>query len=457
MRIKLGIPLSLGEIAVATGGRLLTQKDKLINFISTDTRELMYGDLFIAVQGVKFDGENFVKEAKEKGAFALSSSPENADILHEKSSSALLSLAEYYSKTLPFILYNIGITGSVGKSTTKEFLKIILSQKFNTHASSGNYNNEIGMPMSMLSAPKESQILLMEMGMNHPGEIGRLSKCLHPNFGLITNIGTAHIGNLGSRENIASAKLEICDGMEDGVLFVPYDEPLLQGVKNRITFSHNNPCADFSLTNESGPGLTVLIKGKKCFNVDFAPLGEHHRKCLISALAIAITSGLSEEEIRKGVCLISNDNTRQKLIFRENYTFYTDFYNSSYESVSALIRTASELVKGKNKSIVLGDILELGNMSREIHFNVGKMLNPDDFNFLFLFGKEVELTGLSAIENGFPKERIFYNNDLSSPQKTAEQIRTNCSLGETIFMKASRGIKLERILECFEKRKEKNE
>lgn len=458
MRIKLGVPMSLFEIAKGANGRLITEKNVTIKAITTDTRELRPGDLFIALKGSKYDGENYTADAKKMGSYTLSSDLKNADILHSDTGDALLSLAGNYIKTLPYILYIIGITGSVGKSTTKEFLKIILQKQYITHSSDGNFNNEIGMPMSILSAPENTQILIMEMGMNHKGEISKLSKCLRPNIGIITNIGSAHIGNLGSRENIAKAKLEIEDGMNEEILFVPYDEPLLFLPKNRITFSTDNTCANFSLLTIEKENLKLYKNGKECFNLSFSPTGEHHKKCLVSALSVAMFIGMPPEMIKAGVSTISDNNIRQKCIFRENYTFYADFYNASYESVSALIKVASEIVLGRRKSLVLGDILELGDMSEQIHFEVGKMISPDEFNYLFLFGKEAKNIGLGAIHNGFPKERIFINTDLSAPQTTALRIREVCPLGEAIFMKASRGIRLERILDCFnEKKGGKNE
>ncbi len=452
MRIKLGVPLSLQEIAYASKGQIKKGENAIISAVTTDTREMDRGDLFIALKGKNFDGENYTQQAKRMGCYTLSSSSQSADIYHPRTSEALLCLAEYYSKNLPYILYNIGITGSVGKTTTKEFLKIILSQKFKTHSSVENFNNEIGMPMSILAAPKKSEILIMEMGMNHIGEISRLSKCLHPNIGIITNIGTAHIGNLGSRENIAKAKLEIQDGMMGGKMFVPYEEPLLFSARNKITFSSDNSAADYSLIkNESRQYLHLTKNGKPHLDVSFSLAGEHNRKCLVAAIAVATDLGISPKGLTQGVSQISSDNIRQKRVVRENYTFYADLYNASFESVMSCIKNAEEMVKSKNKSLVLGDILESGNMSQSLHFDIGKSINQKEFNYIFLFGIESKNIMLGAIEGGFPSERIFFNDDISSPQKTAEQIRTNCPANEAIFMKGSRGMKLERILDCFKK------
>ena len=274
MRIDLGTPMTLEEIAYATGGN--HKQNAIIKSITTDSREVEEGDLFIAIKGDKFDGADYVSEVKKRGGFVLASVPLYSDILHPNGADALLSLATYYIKTLPYLLYKIGITGSVGKTTTKEFLKIMLSDRYITHASKGNFNNQIGMPMSILSAEKNTQVLLMEMGMNHPGEISNLSRCLRPDIGIITNIGTAHIGNLGCRENIAKAKLEITDGMNDGILFTPADEPLLRCEKKCVKFSLTNKNADYFIESSKENTVFIFKSGRLYANAKFNILGEHN-------------------------------------------------------------------------------------------------------------------------------------------------------------------------------------
>ncbi len=449
MRVKLGIPMKLFEIAHAVGGRTITAKNAIIKNISTDSRETEAGDLFIAIKGEKNDGEAFVTDARKRGGYILSRSPDHSDILHPDGRSALLSLASYYNKNLPYILYRIGITGSVGKTTTKEFLKILLSCKYITHASAGNFNNEIGLPLSILSAKRESQILIMEMGMNHRGEIKRLSECLCPNIGIITNIGTAHIGNLGSRECIAKAKLEITSGMKDGLLLVPDDEPLLECNMKRASFSLTSIDSNYLLQSDTD-GEISLFKNRELYaKSPFALGGEHHRKCLLAAASAAVEIGLSPEELSLGISSISDDNIRQKVFYRENYYFYADFYNASRESVLACIESARVERTASRKSLLLGDILELGDMSQAIHHEIGNAISPHIFDNLFLFGNLINEVALGAIEIGFPVEKIFINHDLSKPEICAEQIRSSCHTGELIFMKASRAIRLERVLDCF--------
>ena len=235
MRIKLDTKISVNSIIQATNGITGLDKEMSFSSITTDSRECCPGDLFIAIDGETDSGENYIDQVIKIGAFALSKTSSIGCICVPDTVEALLQIASNYIKTLPFILYIIGITGSVGKTTTKEFAKIILSERFIVHSNPSSYNNALGLSLSILSAPKNTQILLMELGMNHAGEIGRLSKYLHPDMAIITNIGRAHIGNLGSREAIAKAKLEILSGMKDGTVFVPFGEKLLCEIEEKIT------------------------------------------------------------------------------------------------------------------------------------------------------------------------------------------------------------------------------
>lgn len=453
MRVSLEIPMSLSEIANACGGFLKTNANPLIHHVTTDTRELTRGDLFIALKGEKYNGSAFISEAKRREAYTLSDGTEGTDIFHHNSQEALLSFGENYIKSLPFILYKIGITGSVGKTTTKEFLNVILSKKYKCHASSGNHNNQIGMPMSILSAPADSQAIVMEIGMSNLGEIRKLANCLRPDIAVITNVGTAHIGNLGSRENIAKAKLEITESESNRVTIVPYEEPLLYEAKRRVTFSILDTRADYFLKCE-GEDILLYKNGDLFCRSHFIPKEAHNRFCLAAAVAVAVEAGLCADELGEGISSISNDITRQNIFSKGNYIFYADFYNASLESVTAFIYEAEKYESKSKKSLLLGDVLELGEMSKDIHFEIGSLISEAVFSNLFLIGQESFYIAKGAIKNGFPSDRIFLNPCPDDPRTSAEQIRTYCEAGEVIFMKASRGIKLERVLDCFTDRRE---
>ena len=446
MRIKLSIPIELKEIAVASEGTCLSNSNKLIEYITTDSREVQTGDLFIAIKGERYDASNYLDQVKKQGGLILSSHKTLSDVYVNESICALLKLASYYTKKLPCLIYKIGITGSVGKTTTKEFLKKILSKKYAVHANEGNLNNAIGMSLSILSAPESTQIMIAEMGMNHSGEISVLSKSLQPDIAIITNIGTAHIGNLGTREKIAKAKLEITDGMNGGAVIVPYEEQLLKNTRQIRTYSIVNPKSNFYLSSTVS-GVAVYHNGFCLCNANFSFNESHLLNCLSCAVAAALQVGMDSKNLVDGISLISNDNVRQKVVSIGELYFYTDYYNSSLESVSACINYLKSVNSYSRRSLVLGDILELGNHSEAIHRRIGRLISHSHFHNLFLFGNEVGYIGEEAVLNGFPGENIFHNSSVEHPQITAEQIIKNSISKEILLVKASRRIKMERIIE----------
>lgn len=442
MRVKLGIPITLSFVADCLSGSL-NVNDRLITHVSTDTRELFPGDLFVAVA----DGRRYIEEAKSIGAFVISSHRDSS-IEVSDGTNVLPALAKNYVKKLPYILYRIAITGSVGKTTTKEFAKIILSERFKVHANEGNLNNHIGLPMSLLSAPEDTQILLMEMGMNHLGEIEVLSKCLEPDIGIITNIGSSHIGNLGSREAIAKAKLEVLKGMTNGKLFIPFGEPLLKPDAGRSTVSHECLDADYTLIYQDGD-VILFNGGDEIYRSPFALRESHHLKALAFASSLGSFLGMLPEELETGTSQISTDNTRQTLICRSGYRFVADCYNSSYESVLALIETAGYHKEFGKSSVVIGDILELGEYCGRVHHMVGEAIGRACFRNVFLFGENAKHLLCGIESTGFPPEHIHVNEDLTSPEFTANQIKRFCQNDEVIYMKASRAVRLERIIDYF--------
>lgn len=443
----LGIPLTLKEIAASVGG--ITHSNNIINYITTDSREIVDGDLFIALDGKRNDGENYVYETIKKGAIPMSKSEYRNGITVVDTRAALLLLAEYYANRLENIRQKIAITGSVGKTTTKEFLRVILSKSYLTHASYGNYNNEIGMPLSILSAPANTEMLICELGMNHSGEIRKMANVLRPDIAIITNIGSSHIGNLGSREAIAKAKLEICENMINGVTLVPHSEPLLSSVNNAVTFSTSEADADFYLTNNEDKKITIYNSGKKFLSTDFIFNDAHLLTCLLIAVAAASLSGASAHNIKAGISEISGENIRQNLIRCKNFNFYIDFYNSSAESLFAALSSLNKLNNFPKKSALIGDILELGEFAESIHYEIGRQICKYNLHRLYLFGPLSKHIMKGALKSNFPLERIFINDDVDAPSITVRQIRENSHADEVILMKASRSLKLERILNAF--------
>lgn len=447
MRIKLGFPLTEREIAACVGG--IAHNDNTIEYITTDSREVMRGDLFIALDGEKYNGENYVCDVIKKGAIPMSQASRNVGITVYNTREALLLLAGCYIKRLKNLKHRIAITGSVGKTTTKEFMRVILAEEYKIHASHENYNNEIGMPLSILSAYDDTEVLVCELGMNHSGEIRRMANILLPEIAVITNIGSSHIGNLGSREAIAKAKLEITENTANKVTLVPTDERLLSSAKNKITFSLNDHGSNFTLLVRKDNYITIYKNGEPILSERFAFRDTHLYTSLLISIAVATLTGESIANIKRGVIKISAENIRQKMIFGKRFNFCADFYNSSPESLFAALDSLMRLDNFASKSALIGDILELGDFAESIHYEIGRRLCKYNLHRLYLFGPLSINTLKGAVDSGFPLERIFINDNIDSPHITVDQIKQNSNSNEIILMKASRALKLERILEYF--------
>ena len=315
MRAELEFSLPLSEIISATRGfAAVYLENREIKAITTDTRDMKSGDLFIALPGKNFDGESFWPEAEAAGAICISRSYKGGILVYD-TEAALCSIASLYRKKLTTLKNVIGITGSVGKTTTKEFLKVLLSGSKKVHANKGNFNNHIGVAHTILTCPADAEILIAEMGMNHSGEIKISSLMLRPDIAIITKIGTAHIGNLGSTEMIAKAKMEITEGLpESGVLIIPYGESELKPKCRYKTISINAEGADLTLIpiEASKDGTCFILKPKDLVasieNVSIFGMG--NLRSLAFSVACALEIGLDRTNITNAFSLISTDNTR---------------------------------------------------------------------------------------------------------------------------------------------------
>ena len=444
MRIELDIPITVYEICEITNAKTDNSINlhRYITAICTDSRECKENDLFIALEGINQSGESYVSEAISKKCIVISSQDRPGIIHVNNTAEALLRISELYKSKLS-LKYTIAVTGSVGKSTTVRFLSRILRSKFKVHAPTGNFNNHIGVPLTVLSAPKDTEALVLELGMNHFNEISRLSKCVAPDVGIITSIGTSHIGNLGSRENIAKAKLEITHGMNGGTLLIPFGEPLLADVNNTLFISRNSSLSDFSLNN--GPGGTYdLISPYGCVKgISFFALQEHLLSNLAFALSASQLLGLSEHEIIEGAKAIMESDLRQRFIMLRYFTIFDDSYNASLESITADLGYLASLKKPF--SAFLGDVLELGESTELIHEEIGRVAAGYDMNNLYLYGKYSEYTARGAINAGMNPSRIFINTDILSKEISVKQIRDNHVSGEIILFKASHLLRMDQI------------
>lgn len=451
MRIELSIPQDFLDLLSATGGIFYGDiRDQFVKGICTDSRECMPGDVFFALDGKIFDGNSFIPDAINSGAIPVGRGVGRYGIRVDSGNDALLSLASFYKNSLPQLVHTVAITGSVGKTTTKEFLKILSNTQYKTHATWGNYNNDIGAALTVLSAPKDTEILILEFGMNHEGEIERLSKAFTPDSGVITKIGSAHIGHLGTREMIAKAKLEITSGLKSKLL-IPWEEGLLLNkYQNTGCFSSKSSLANVAVLKNTFDQLELYIQGDIYSIFDFPSKAEHILECLCAAIISALEIGLNPNEIIKGIADIKEDTFRHKLIRSKNgYFILDDAYNASYESIQAALAMMSRITGAERKHTLLGNILELGDMSYDIHHSVGEMISSFGIHYLFLLGEYAEAVYAGAIHSGFNKERIFILNGLESYEKMAEFINTLIKADDIILIKGSHGMHLETIVESI--------
>lgn len=439
MRARLDIPLSISEIIEATGGFAPSaDKSAVVSAVTTDTREMCPGDLFIALKGKRFDGEDYCAMAKSMKCSFISTQHTDG-IIVKNTEDALLAITACYRRKLVHLKKVIAITGSVGKTTTKELLYTIMRSCRKAHATSGNYNNYVGLAHTVLAAPLDTEYLITEIGMNHKGEIGKCSRAIKPDISVITRIGTAHIGNLGTREMIAKAKLEILEGMNSSsTLLVPYGEDLLVTDKmETVSILESN--ANFSLIpSESSNGITVFdfkVYNKHFFQGKAAVIGDGNLRALSFSLGCAVKSGLDAKEIEASISNISKDNLRQMYIKWKNKLIIDDSYNASLESVVSSL----ELMRcfPGRRCAVLGDIHELGAQTESIHFKVGAEAVRLGVEKLFLHGVYSPFIKRGALLSGMPESCIFSNTDLTDTQATVAAIKSSTAPGDVILFKAS--------------------
>ena len=446
MRIKLAVPLTLSEIAEAIRAELNVESRE-ITHISTDSRICEPGDLFFALRGEKIDASTFLKDAKNAGAYNVGGS---GDLTTCDSVHAILMLASYYKKKLSNIKCTIAITGSVGKSTTKEILASILSDQYKVHKTHENFNNILGVSYTLLSAPLDCEILILELGMNHKGEIAELSEAVCPDIGVITNIGTSHIGNLGSRKSIALAKLEIKSGLR-GDLIIPDDEPLLENeIAYRFSLRSTSAYLCVKRSEKDPQNYNVYKNGVLCPYT--LKIDADHIACNTSAAFTAAELCNFTPRNEYDFTVKFSNNTRQTILKTHNFDILCDFYNASLESFISGFRYAVSL-NYEHKSALIGDVLELGEYSASIHYEIGKSAAEYGFEKLYIFGDLADCVKAGAISAGFSSDKIYINRDTQSPEETARQILSTYTRGELIYAKASHKLDLGRITDLLKEQK----
>lgn len=449
--------LSLQKLANEIGGTCKFTQDIFIENVCIDNRKITQNCLFIAIKGENFDGHDFIPSAIKAGAVAVLSSKEvdgeeNVVIVPD-TKKALLDLAEYYRKLFP--VFTVGVTGSVGKTSTKEMCYTILNKASSTHKSEGNFNNEIGLPLAVLDLSSEHKSAVFEMGMSDFGEIEALSYVTRPSVGVITNIGTAHIENLHSKENILKAKLEILKGMRhDAPLVLNADDEYLATVISDC----DNPLVYFGIENDfdSDVMATDIVQGEnetsftikyygKTINATIPVIGKHNIYNALAGFSVGLIAQMNPTDIVSAMKNYQNTGLRQEISEHNGVKIVADCYNASPESMFAIIDLLKDMKIPGRKYCVLGDMLELGDYSEQAHEEVGKEVGRKLFDGVFCYGNESKAIKRGALLVGM-KELVFHSND---KQEIANELKNILKAGDAIVFKASRGMKLEEIITLY--------
>lgn len=432
-----------------------------IQGISIDSRNIQPGNLFIPFKGEHSDGHQFVEDALQKGAAAalwqkeVPHPPVNLPILVvEDTLTALQELARSYRNELDVKV--VGVTGSNGKTTVKDMTANLLSLQYKVKKTEGNYNNHIGLPLTILSLDEDTEIAVLEMGMSGRGEIEFLSKLARPNVAIITNIGEAHLQDLGSREGIADAKLEIIKGLQENSLFIYMGDEVL--LKERLAGYHGNAAIKTfgrSRLNDLYPVKIETNQEGSTFKVNVIDtmyrlpvLGAHNVLNALSAMLAAHHFNIPYEKMNDGFSRLKLTHMRMELVEGiHGEKIINDAYNASPTSMRAAIDLVSNLPDYNRKIVVLGDMLELGEQEKEFHYEMGKNLNPQKINYVLTFGKLATYIAEGAM-TAFPPDRVFSFLDKSL---LIEQLTKLTDQETLILVKASRGMKLEEVVTALQK------
>jgi len=459
--------LTLEQVVQAVGGECVSQPAHFIfTTVATDSRQVVKNTLFVPLIGEKQDGHAYIPQALEQGATVVFVCRKNFDadkkkyeeLAHEYQNvafitvnntlSALQCAAARYVEKFPRLI-RIGVTGSSGKTTTKEIAAAILSQKYAVITNKGNLNSETGLPLSVFAIRPEHQVGLFEMGMNRVNEMGELASVLTPQYAVITNIGTAHIGILGSRENIAAEKAKIFNYLNGtGVAVIPFDDDFTKYLASRVDgkivyYGEGAENSTVRFTHDKGlDGTSFTVGGLPVV----LPLpGKYNFKNAQAAVALAQQLGLSPSEIVNGIKNMKPLFGRSEVIHGK-YTVVQDCYNANPDSMEKAIEFCSSVTVKQNRVYILGDMLELGEDSREAHHNMGVLAAHGKASLLIFVGDEMaEAAKAAEKENGGATIVQISGRSDESMQKAAQAVQATARDGDLILIKGSRGMGLERI------------
>lgn len=433
--------------------------ETVVTGVSIDTRTIQQGDLFIPFRGEAVNGHRFVEQAFEKGAAAAlwmkdePNPPEQLPLIFvDDPELALQEMAKSYRNEHQATF--IGITGSNGKTSSKDILAGALSPYYKVQKTIGNFNNQLGLPITILQLDEDTEISVLEMGMSGFGEIEFLTKLARPHYAIITNIGEAHMQDLGSREGIAQAKFEIVQGLaDDGVLFFDGDEPLLQNLVAKTPHLKTQSVGFTAGLDLVASAIEATAEGSS-FHVagaiegDFfiSVLGEHQVKNTLNTMLVSKALGLTDEQIRAALQQVVLTDMRMQLISVGDVLFINDAYNAAPTSMHAAIQFVTQTSIRRDKWLVLGDMLELGDDEQQMHEELAQHIQVEDVNYVCLYGPRMKWL-YEKLQGQFNSERLVYSEAEYAPIiETIKQYATNDTL---ILVKGSRGMQLETIIQSI--------
>ncbi|MDD6211682.1 MAG: UDP-N-acetylmuramoyl-tripeptide--D-alanyl-D-alanine ligase [Clostridiales bacterium] len=448
--------IRIRDIVEATGGRLLCgDPETLIENISIDSRTMKGKDIFVPIIGAKVDAHRFIQGAFQAGAIAsFTSEHQQMEDSHpwiyvEDTVKALQDLGAYYRKKITFPI--VGVTGSVGKTTTREMIVAALSAEKRVTSTSGNSNGQLGVPLTLCEMDLDADIAVLEMGMSEPGEMARIAAVAKPDLGVVTNIGVSHIENLGSRDNICREKMHMADGFSyDNVMILNGDDDILPGFQTsgqyrKVYYGQGENCqyrAEKIRTEEGRTCFTANIDGRQ-MELSLAVPGVHHVMNALAALAVAHICGVDLEKAGKKLEEFHGFARRLQIITKDDYTYVDDTYNASPDSMKAALQVLDSISTQGRRIAVLADMLELGPNSPRFHYEVGVYGRELKIDQVFVIGELAAHIGKAFQEKGI--SAVFCEGN----QEAAAKILEYRKPGDVILLKGSNGMHLGEVLQAI--------
>jgi UDP-N-acetylmuramoyl-tripeptide--D-alanyl-D-alanine ligase len=462
LKLNLSDVVSSVHLEPQAGSDLDAASDQWFPPVSIDTRTIKAGETFFAIKGERLDGHQFVPQAVERGAKVLvisdpgdlPSLPKDILVLKADDTTAALQrlatlVRDKWAKEL------IAITGSMGKTTTRHFTASLLGVGRNVLQSPGNLNNHIGLPLALLQINEYHDVAVVELGMNHPGEISRLSSICKPNGALVTNVAPVHTEFFSSISEVARAKGEILDYLDPaGTFLYNADDPLVVGLRDQFSGKHisfglgadaNYQVADYQF--KSLREMELTIQGPDCQVKGSVPfVGKHFLYNIVAATAVALESNLEPQAVQETLSSLSPLPQRGQILECDGITIWDDSYNSNPKAMNSLLDTLKLVAGYRRKVIVLGDMLELGLESKKYHRQVGGKAADSEADYIFTVGPEAWHAGDEAARTGFPENHIEHFDDSLG---AAEVLRHFLQSGDLVLIKGSRGVQMEVITESL--------